>query len=193
MTMNRLAKNVHAALSRAEGFTLIELLVTMVIALVILAGLYSNFIMQSRVQASQASTVDAVEDLRLASHIMADQLRLASNLCWDATNSRLVYQPLGAATMASCTTLDPSWGAFSFDSSASTGGRLWWIQPNPGAASPSPKQEMLRGLDPTNGFSVTGGGVSNALRTVTLISQYKNIDRQNKNLQLRFDVKPRNE
>ena len=174
------------------GFTLIELMVSLVVAMVILAGLYSNFIMQSRVQASQSSTVEAVEDLRLAAQIMGTQLRMATNICWDATNG-LVYQPLGAVTMTGCATLDPSWGAFSFDSSASTGGRLWWRLPNPGASAPSNRQEVLRGLDPTNGFQATTSNADlGALRTITLVSRYQNADRQDKNLSISFDVLPRN-
>ena len=174
------------------GFTLIELMVSLVVAMVILAGLYSNFIMQSRVQASQSSTVEAIEDLRLAAQIMGTQLRMAASICWDATNG-LVYQPLGAVVMTGCATIDPSWGAFSFDSSTSTGGRLWWRRPNPGASAPSARQEVLRGLDPTNGFQVTTANTDlGALRTITLISRYQNADRQDKSLSISFDVLPRN-
>ena len=171
------------------GFTLIELMVSLVVAMVILAGLYSNFIMQSRVQASQSSTVEAVEDLRLAAQVMSTQLRMASNVCWDATNG-LVYQPLGAVTMTACSgTLDPSWGAFQFSSSASTGGTVCWDVPNNGQGC----QELLRGLDPTTGFQVTTSNADlGALRTITLVSRYQNVDRQDKDLSISFDVLPRN-
>ena len=64
-----------------QGFTLVELMVSLVVAMVILAGLYSNFIMQSRVQASQSSTVESVEDLRLAAQVMETPLRTAVNIC----------------------------------------------------------------------------------------------------------------
>jgi len=178
--------------STQAGFTLIELMVSLVVAMVILAGLYSNFIMQSRVQASQSSTVESVEDLRLAAQVMEAPLRTAVNVCWDATNG-LVYQPLGSTvTMTGCSgTVDISWGAFRFSNSASTGGKVCWDRPNNGQGC----QELLRGLDPTNGFTVSPGSpVANlgVLRTITLVSQYQNADRQNKTLSISFDVLPRN-
>jgi type II secretory pathway pseudopilin PulG len=193
---------------RSMGFTLIELLVSMVVVMVILAGLYSNFLMQSRVQASQSSTVDAVEDLRLTSQIMATQLRLASFICWDATNKRLVYQPLGtqvALTKAACETppytIDPAWGAFQYSSgTAATGGTLCWDQPGKWAAAPNGLgygcQQVLRGLNQTTGFSVSPTSNTSpdltVLRTLSLTSQYQNIDRQNKDLTVTFDALPRN-
>ncbi|HXH64779.1 MAG TPA: prepilin-type N-terminal cleavage/methylation domain-containing protein [Mariprofundaceae bacterium] len=182
------------AAASSRGFTLVELLVSMVIVMIILAGLYSNVLMQSRVQASQASTVDAVEDLRISSQIMAGQLRLATNICWDSGNNRLVYQPLGASvtlTAATCGTLDPSWGAFQFSSGTSaTGGTVCWDRPVVGGGC----QEMLRGLDTATGFSVTptSNASLTAMRTLTLVSQYKSVDRTNRDLQISFDVLPRN-
>jgi hypothetical protein len=177
--------------------------VSMVIVMIILAGLYSNVLMQSRVQASQASTVDAVEDLRLASQIMAPQLRLAANLCWDNANSRLIYQPLGATAMtaAACTagTLNYDWGAFQFSSgSSTTGGTLCWDVPNKWAPSPNGLnygcQQVLRGLNTATGFQVAPTSNANlmAMRTLSLVSQYQSVDRQNKDLEIDFDVLPRN-
>lgn len=171
------------------GFTMIELMVSLVVVAVILGGLYGNFVMQSRVQASQASAGESAEDLRLASQIMSAQLKLAANICWDATNG-LVYQPLGAPAMTACAgSLDPHWGAFSFSSSGSTGGRLWWLVP--GNAS---KQEVLRGLDSNTGFTVSPQSDTDlgVLRSITLVSQYQDADRQNRGLSVRFDVLPRN-
>lgn len=179
---------------QSRGFTLVELLVSMVIVMIILAGLYSNVLMQSRVQASQASTVDSVEDLRIASQIMATQLRLASNICWDSGNSRLVYQPLGAAvtlTASNCGTLDTSWGAFQFSSgTTATGGTVCWDRPNVGGGC----QEVLRGLDSATGFSVspTSNASLTAIRTLNLVSQYKSVDRTNRDLEITFNVLPRN-
>jgi prepilin-type N-terminal cleavage/methylation domain-containing protein len=186
------------AAERSRGFTLIELLVSMVIVMIILAGLYSNVLMQSRVQASQASTVDAVEDLRIASQIMGSQLRLATSICWDSGNSRLVYQPLGAPvtlTAANCGTLDSSWGAFQFSSgTTATGGKLCWDVPNKWSTSGVGCQEVLRGLNQATGFSASPTSNSNlaAMRTLTLVSQYKSVDRTNRDLQISFDVLPRN-
>lgn len=169
-----------------QGFSLVELLVTLVISMVILAGLYSNFILQSRVQSSQSTSVDALEDLRLASHIMAGQLRLAANICTDPTNG-LVYQPLGAITpmTSSCSgALPQDWGAFSFSSSPPS---VMWKQPGTNAPV-----QLLKGLDSTNGFLFTPTGVGNALRTVTLTSLYQGIDQQNRTVQIKFNVLPRN-
>lgn len=177
-----------------QGFTLVELLVTMAIAMVILAGLYSNFLLQSRVQARQSSTVNALEDLRLASQIMGTQLRLASNICWDATNNRIIYQPLGATVMTACTSgsIPSDWGYFQFKTgTTATGGTLWWQRPN--TASPA---QMMQGLNSTVGYGFQVQPTSNtnlaALRSVTLVSQYKSVDRQSRDLQIGFDVQPRN-
>jgi|GEM_PF-5312781 len=181
--------------SRSQGFTLVELLVTMAIAMVILAGLYSNFLMQSRVQASQATTVDALEDLRLASQIMASQLRLASNICWYAPNNALIYQPLGATAMdaTACTngTVSGDWGYFQFKTGTpSTGGTICWDRPNTGGSC----SQMLQGLDSSTGLQVSPTANTNlaALRSLTLVSQYKSVDRQSRTLQIGFDVQPRN-
>jgi prepilin-type N-terminal cleavage/methylation domain-containing protein len=182
---------------QSRGFTLVELLVSMVIVMIILAGLYSNVLMQSRVQANQASTVDSVEDLRLASQIMAPQLRLSANLCWDNANNRLIYQPLGATAMtaAACTagTLNYDWGAFQFSS-----GTLCWDVPNKWAASPNGLnygcQQVLRGLNTATGFQVapTSNTSLTVMRSLKLVSQYQSVDRQNKDLEIDFDVLPRN-
>lgn len=193
-TMNMPTRNPAAAPHEAEGFTLIELLVTMVVALTLLAGLYSNFFMQSRVEASQSSTVDALEDLRLTSQIMTAQLRLARNICWDSTNNRLVYQPLASTvtlTSTNCGTVDNSWGYFKFNGgTTATGGTLCWDQPASGGSC----QEVIRGLDQTSGFSVSPTSNTNVagLRTLTLISRYQNAQRQNKPLKIEFDALPRN-
>lgn len=192
----KLARLTKRSAAPSQGFTLVELLVTMAIAMVILAGLYSNFLLQSRVQARQASTVDALEDLRLASQIMSTQLRLASNICWDATNKRIIYQPLGATVMTSAAcnagTVDLSWGTFQFKSgTAATGGTLCWDRPNTANTN---CDQMMQGLNSSSGFQVSPTSNSNlqALRSLTLKGQYKSVDRQSKDLQIGFDVQPRN-
>lgn len=63
--------------SREQGFTLIELLVTMLIALVILAGLVANFTEQSREYKYQMKRLDAVQDLEFVIKYMAEDLRSA--------------------------------------------------------------------------------------------------------------------
>lgn len=179
----RLCKQQIPDAAEPTGFTLVELLVSMVVAMVILAGLYSNFFMQSRVQSSQSSTVDALEDLRLASQIMTGQLRMAANICWDSANQILYYQPLGAATMTGCATGDPSWGAFRFGSPVA--GAITWYNP---VTSGSGYQQLISGLDTSTGMQVA---VSAPLYTVTLVSQYQDVQRNAKTLQLSFNVMPR--
>lgn len=60
-----------------EGFTLVELLVTMVIALIILAGLVASFTSQYTEYKYQNKRMDAVQDLEFAIRFIANDLRYA--------------------------------------------------------------------------------------------------------------------
>jgi len=62
---------------RHEGFTLIELLVTMVIALIILAGLVASFTSQNTEYKYQNKRMDAVQDLEFGIRFIAADLRSA--------------------------------------------------------------------------------------------------------------------
>jgi len=81
--MNNINCNSRQRL-RNEGFTLIELLVTMVIALIILAGLVASFTSQNTEYKYQNKRMDAVQDLEFAIRFIANDLR-----------SALVISPVG--------------------------------------------------------------------------------------------------
>ena len=173
---------------RERGFTLIELMVSMVIALVLLAGLYGNFIMQSRVQNAQAEVVEAAEDLRIAAQIMQSELRMARDICWDSTNKALVYRPLGTVDLNVCdsTTLASSTHGFFRDN----GGAVCWKKPNNANC-----QELVRNLNTLTGLQVspTGNGDLGVTRTIKLTSVYKNHKKQDKDWEVSFDALPRNQ
>ena len=181
---------------RAEqGFTLVELLIALVISLVLLAGLYSNFIMQSRVQRAQSRLGDAAEDLRIASQVMQNELRLAKAICWDATNTRLIYQPAdSSAGLGTCSSVNAANGAFDFKAADATHPTAYicWDRPNDASGC----QELVRGLKAGTGLQVSPTGNSAAelvgLRSITLTSAYKNHQGAKRDWIVQFEVLPRN-
>jgi len=170
-----------------KGFTLIEMMVTLVIALVILAGMTAVFISQTRAAHTVASKTETMGDLYLASQIMQSALRGAKAVCWDSVNSRLIYQPIDSAvdiTSAACTT-DPANGWFKYSGTA-----ICWDR----ALDAGGCQELLRGIASVSGLTVTPS--SNAdlqtVRTITFSSIYKGSDHVDRTLGLKFKIWPRN-
>jgi len=155
------------------GFTLIEMLVSMTIALVLLAGLYSNFIMQSKVQNAQSQVVSVAEDLRAASHVMEEELRGALTASIDTSVAdEITYNTLN----------DPYSGVFRYVPASN---RVCWIRPEVGGSC----NELVRDLDGTNGMIIAN---ASGVITVTLVSQYKDQNNNDKNWQVSFAVWPRN-
>ncbi len=60
-----------------KGFTLVELMVSIVIAMVLLGGLFSFFVSQSRSYASNEVTVRTIQDSRRSVSTMVKDIRLA--------------------------------------------------------------------------------------------------------------------
>ncbi|RME56777.1 hypothetical protein D6779_10000 [Candidatus Parcubacteria bacterium] len=60
-----------------NGFTLVELLVTLVIAMVIMAGLMATFVQQNSEYKYQNKRIDAVQDLEFGIRFIADDIRSA--------------------------------------------------------------------------------------------------------------------
>lgn len=120
-----------------RGFTLIELMISMVIALVLLAGVTGIFISQNRAANMVMDKTDRLSDLFLASQIMQTALRDAQAICWDGVNNRIVYQPLDSNTVAvtdPCTAaVDVQNGFFRFDAATATQtAQICWDRPNLG-------------------------------------------------------------
>lgn len=65
---------------KEQGVTLIELLIVLVIAAVLVAGIYSLFITQHRSYAVQDQVAGAQQDARAALNIMARDIRMAGSL-----------------------------------------------------------------------------------------------------------------
>jgi len=154
------------------GFTLVELLLALVVGSVLLAGLYANFAATSQVETTQIQYTERLQDLRIASQIMRNELRLAQTVS-DATAKRIIY-----------TDIDGQGGYFRFKPAANPPS-LCWKQPG-GATC----QELLRDLDKTTGLqrSIDGDGIL----SVTLNSSYMNANRETGIVTLNFRIWPRN-
>jgi type IV pilus assembly protein PilW len=69
--------DIEEAKKNKEGFTLVEIMVSIVIAMILLGGLFSFFVSQSRSYASNEVTVRTVQDSRRSVSTMVRDLRLA--------------------------------------------------------------------------------------------------------------------
>jgi len=170
-----------------RGFTLIELMVSMVMGLVLLAGISMMFVSNSRVAGAQSNRSERLNDLYLASQIMQTELRGSSGICWDGGNSQLIYRPLDSSVpLGGCSTVDSQNGSFRF-----SGGSICWDKPNDSNGC----QELIRNLvSSPPGLQVSPSGNTNlsAVRKVVMTGQYTGYDQQKKTLNLAFDVWPRN-
>jgi len=184
-------KGKHPAM---QGFTLIELMISMLIASVILLGLYSSFILQSRVQDEQATQSLAMEDIQLAAQIMQRELKMAqaNSIAWAA--NRLQY-----------TDVDGNSGSFWYNFPVTGGGSLGpgticWDQP-PGNGICNGNEELIRGLATgpvPNGMTVvlnnngTAADSTDDIWTITLTASYLNQAKQIETMPLVFNVWARN-
>ncbi len=197
---------------REKGFTLIELMVTLVIAMVILAGMVAVFISQTRAAHTVGSKTELMGDLYLASQIIQSELRGAKAVCWDSTNQRLVYQPIDSGVSifnAATNACDSTDGANAWFKSVAAGAGgcstsntpcVCWRRPSPPVAPPATTpqkncQELLRGLSSASGFLITPTGNADlqTVRTISLTAIYQDINHANQDLNLKFKVWPRNQ
>ncbi|MES0371426.1 MAG: prepilin-type N-terminal cleavage/methylation domain-containing protein [Mariprofundaceae bacterium] len=164
-------------INKQNGFTLIELLIALVIGMILMAGLYSNFILQSQVQKNQASKSVTAEDLQIAAQIMQRELRMAQTITLAGT--RLQY-----------TDVDGNSGSFWYNHGAPLiNGTICWDQP-PGNGACVTAEEMIRGLDTATGMTVTTVG---SVFTITLTGTYIDMrDKQDTTFDLVFSVARRN-
>jgi len=177
--------HLDAPAAGQAGFTLIELLVAMTISLVLLAGLYSNFILQSRIQNEQAHRSTLAEDLQLAANIMQRELRMAQagSIAVDTSNG----------TKLSYTDVDGNSGFFWYNHPATSSGLLgagticWDDPPDDGACDGN--EEHVRGLKQTDGMTVTQNG---SVWRITFIGEYQDHNGQARDIRVQFDVSPRN-
>jgi len=173
-----------------KGFTLIELLITMLIGLIIMAGMTSVFISQTRTASMLKNKTEAMGDLFLASQIMQSELRGAKGICWNSALSTIVYQPIDS-TAACGGAASASNGAFEHRPASATKPTpyICWTRPNNGSGC----QELIRGLPAaTGGLNVTPSGLAPVIYTVDLKSLFHGQDNQMNNLGLTFKVWARN-
>ena len=167
---------VNTAVRRREaGFTLVELMVAMVIALVVLAGMTGVLVSGSRQVSDSEERNEILGDLQLAASIIETELRQARGVCWDAANTRLIYQPLDSATPlpAACNAVAASNGAF----------QLRAANPNANPPKPTPYmcwdrsnkaggcQEMVRHMKAGTGLTVARAG--GRLWRIVLTGEYR--------------------
>lgn len=180
---------------KQSGFTLIELMVTMVVAMIVMAGMSSLFVSQTRTAQVLNKKSEAMNDLFLAAQLMQTELRGAKAICWNKKKKWILYQPLSSADNLSdtCTQATNNNGYFR-------------IMPrNKNKKKPTPyinwkrvqkkkNVELIRNMAAKVGITVAPAGNADlrAVRTITLISQYRDKERALQNLSLTFKVWPRN-
>ena len=166
-----------------RGFTLVELMVAMTIGLVILAGIVSLYVSGVNSNRAEISRTERMSDLYLASQIMQSELKTAQDICWDAGNKQLIYQPLDStAALNGCNNVAASNGAFRLDANTR---RICWDRPDEADGC----QELIRDMDKTTGLvaSLSGG-----VWDIRLKSTYTDKDHTTKSLELDFKLWPRN-
>jgi len=187
-------RHVH----QQKGFTLIELLVTMGIGLVIMAGMTSVFVSQTRTATMLKNKTEAMGDLFLASQIMQSELRSSQAIC-QVSATVLAYQPNNSTTPCTSATVNGSNGSFELCPASATKPTpyICWNRPNGVSSSGCQQscQELIRGLPVASGMTVTPKVAAAPLPTmyvVDLKSLFRGQDNQSKNLGLTFKVWARN-
>ena len=178
--------NMNKDTAGGRGFTLVELMVSMVMALIILAGIVSVFVSDSRTHLAVVSKAELLGDIELASSIMKSELRQSQNVCWLPVSKILVYQPLDSTTVISAGACTVPAGAASQNGAfkliaAGAGGCstsstpcICWDQPNKGGGC----QEMLRNILPLTGLDASQSAVNKVWSVVvtgTYINQSHNL------------------
>jgi len=197
--VNAKKRNMNKDTEGVRGFTLIELMVSMVMSLIILAGIVSVFISDSRTHLTAVSKAELLGDIGLAASIIKGELRQAKNICWLPVSKILVYQPLDSASVISAAACTVPTGASSPNGAfklvaAGAGGCttsstpcICWDRPNKGGGC----QEMLRNILPSTGLDASQGAL-NKVWSVTLTGTYMNQSHNLTNAQSIFKVWPRN-
>jgi len=179
--------NINKDTAGVSGFTLIELMLSMVMSLIILAGIVSVFISDSRTHLAVVSKAELLGDVGLASSIIKSELRQAQNVCWLPVSKILVYQPLDSTAVisaAACTVPPPGAasqnGAFKLVAAGAGGCTtsstpcICWDRPLNGQGC----QEMLRNILPLTGLDASQSAVNKVWSVVvtgTYINQGHNL------------------
>ncbi len=177
-----------------KGFSLIELMVTMVVALVVLAGMTSLFVSQTQTARVLNLKSDVMADLFLASQIMQTELRNSSKVCWNVADSALRYEPFGSLTVLTTACLSDQYtGAFSLRPVNATHPSPWINWKKSGNVQ---GQELIRNMQAATGITVIPNvnTIANmvTVKKIILTSEYVDKDQNIKNIKLSVKVWPRN-
>ncbi|RMH50519.1 MAG: prepilin-type N-terminal cleavage/methylation domain-containing protein [Zetaproteobacteria bacterium] len=184
----RMQRRVETATPPAAGFTLVELLASMVIGLVVIAGVVGLFVSQSKVNSEERSRLEMIADLQLAGQIIRSELRLAKDV-YTHCSGKVFYQPMDSTSdfpPVDCNTLQADNGWFKLGCS-STSGCICWDRPNESDGC----QELIRNIDPTIGLQAQSDGYGSY--QIDLYGSYTDRDRQSHLLTTRITVWPRNQ
>jgi len=186
-----------------HGFTLIELMVSMVMGLIIIAGITMMFMSYSRTSNAVSSRTERMGDLYLASQIMLAGLRESMRITGPVARpadlaKRGVSLPAGYpaifvsglpywhAATRTMTYQDQDGNTGIFQYQRTSNDRIYWLRPD---ATVSSFAEMIRDLDITNGMTAT---LASNVWTVTLNSLYLDEEHKSKKLTVSFKTWPRN-
>lgn len=169
------------------GFTLIELMITTVIGMVVLAGVSSMFVSNTRLATSLADRTERLGDLYISSHIMQAALRNAQasqTVITQGPPLKLAYTPVDSICV----------GYFEYKAAASprTDYIIRWHRPEKldGTCNNGNPQELIRNLPASNGMAVVDDGTG--LLSIDLSSNYENPSQETKTVSLSFKVWSRN-
>ena len=188
-----------------RGFTLIELMVTMVMGLIILAGITALFVSYSKTSTAVSSRTERMGDLYLTSQLMQADFRTSMSVAGPiarpadlSTRGGGVSLPSGYpttftaglphwdATTKTLTYQDQDGNTGIFQYQRTSNDRIYWLRADD---SFSTFQELIRDLDVTNGMTVSA---ASGVWTVTLNAAYADEERKSKNMTISFKTWPRN-
>jgi prepilin-type N-terminal cleavage/methylation domain-containing protein len=186
-----------------RGFTLIELMVSMVMGLIIIAGITMMFMSYSRTSNAVSSRAERMGDLYLATQIMLTDLRESMQVAGPAARpadlaTRGVSLPSGYpvtftsglpywhAATKTMTYQDQDGNTGIFQYQRTSKDRIYWLRPD---ATVSSFSELIRDLDTKNGMTAA---LASNVWTVTLNSSYSDEKHKSKNLTISFKTWPRN-
>ncbi len=191
-----------------QGFTLMEMMITMGISLIIMAGMMSVFVSQTRTASMLKDRTEAMGDLFLASQIIQSELRSSKAICWDTATSTLVYQPIDSiTTILPCGPATPENGSFQYKANTATDWRIMWKRYKAPATATTKarkgtgRSELIRGLAPVGGLQVIKIKAAVAAPPkpqlpdayeITITAQFRGSDNQILLLPLTFKVWARN-
>ena len=170
-----------------KGFTLVELMVAMLAGMIVLAGLISFFIAFQNSSANINSQAEIFADTFLVSRIMSSAIKespstphptvsILTNLStrgvtlpagYPTTDSAFVCLPFYDAISQTLTyqDLEGNVGIFQYQSPGNPD-KIYWL-----STSALVFEEMIRNLDPTHGFTISGNCVSTG-SPITITSVY---------------------